>query len=170
MACVTTVHAVMTISGRYAMKFAEDGFFPAFVKRVNIRFGTPHWGLTIPFVLSVLTILFVQNLVVLGAMLNFGLLFMVSMVLMCAYTLPKSHPGIFTNPNTRWSPTLVRATALSATVLNVAFMALLVLIIFQQKMPWAFWLFVIAIAAGLGLYYARARLGHIRRPESLSVR
>jgi APA family basic amino acid/polyamine antiporter len=169
MACVTTVHAVMTISGRYAMKFAEDGFFPSFVKRVNTRFCTPHWGLTIPFVLSVLTILFVQNLIVLGAMLNFGLLFMVSMVLMCAFRLPRSHPEIFTKPGNKFSPAVVRSTALIATLLNIVFMALLVVIIFQQKMPWAFWLFIIAIAAGLVLYYARARLGHIRRSDTWSV-
>ena len=167
MACSTTIHVVMTISGRYAMKFAEDGFFPRFFTHVNKKYGTPHWGLTLPFVLSVVTILFVHNITVLGAMMNFGLLFMVSLVLLCAFKLPKTDPGLLAGSRYTFSPTLIRVTALSATILNIFFMILIVYIIFQQKMPWAFWLFVIAITAGLLLYFIRKRIGLVQKPASL---
>ena len=168
MACVTTVHAVLTISGRYAMKFAEDGFFPAIMKRINKRFGTPVWGLTLPFVLSVLTILLVKDLAVLAAMLNFGLLYMVSLVLLFAYNLPKKHPEIFANSGYKFTPTVLRFTALSAAILNIFFMLLLCyMILFQSKQQWAVGLFAIAIIAGLILYFVRKKMGLVKKPELL---
>jgi hypothetical protein len=115
----------------------------------------------------VVTILFVQNITVLGAMMNFGLLFIVSLVLLCAFKLPKTDPGLFAKSRYKFSPALVRVTALSATILNIFFMILIVYIIFRQKMPWAFWLFVIAIAVGLLLYFIRKRFGLVRKPASL---
>ncbi len=168
MACVTTVHAVLTISGRYCMKFAEDGFFPPLLKTVNKKYGTPHWGLTLPFVLCVIILLFVRDFTVLGAMMNFGLLFMVSLVLLFAYNLPKKHPEIFVSSRYRFTPTLLRITALSAAILNIIFMLLLIFIIFKSKNQWAFWLFVIAILGGLVLYYIKKKMGLIRKVELLT--
>jgi APA family basic amino acid/polyamine antiporter len=166
MACVTTVHAVLTISGRYTMKFAEDGFFPPVFKRINKRFGTPVWGLTLPFVLSVLTVLLVTDLAVLAAMLNFGLLFMVSLVLFFAYNLPKDHPEVFANSRYKFPPAVLKITALSAAILNIFFMLLLCyIILFQSKQQWAVGLFVIAIIAGIILYYVRKKMGLVAKPE-----
>jgi len=165
MACVTTVHAVLTISGRYTMKFAEDGFFPHFFTHISKKYGTPHWGLTLPYVLCVIILLFVTDFTVLGAMLNFGLLFMVSMVLLFAYNLPKKHPEIFANSRYKFSPTLLRVTALSAAILNILFMLLLIFIMFKSNNQWAVWLFAIAIVIGLVLYYVRKGRGLVKKPQ-----
>lgn len=166
MACATTVHGVLTISGRYAMKFAEDGFFPPLLKRINKRLGTPVWGLTLPFVLSILAILLIKDLAVLGAMLNFGLLFMVSLVLLFACQLPAKHPEIFAQSRYKFSPTILKITSISAAVLNILFMLLLCyMILFQSKQQWAVVLFVIAIIAGLVLYYVKKRMGQVKKPE-----
>jgi APA family basic amino acid/polyamine antiporter len=168
MACVTTVNAVLTISGRYTMKFAKDGFFPHFFTKISKKYGTPYWGLTLPFVLSVMILLFVRDFTVLGAMLNFGLLFMVSLVLLFVYNLPKKHPEIFVNSRYKFTPTILRITSLSAAILNIIFMLLLIFIMFKSKNQWAVWLFVIAIIGGLVLYYIKKKMGLVRKPEILT--
>jgi APA family basic amino acid/polyamine antiporter len=166
MACVTTVHALMAIAGRYTMKFAEDGFFPPILKRINRRYGTPVWGLTLPFVLTTLTIIFIKDTAVLAAMLNFGLLFLVSLVLLFAYNLPKKHPEIFAQSRYKFTPVVLRVTALSAAILNIFFMLLLCyMILFQSKQQWAVGLFVIAIVAGIILYFVRKKMGLVKKPE-----
>lgn len=165
LACITTVHAVLTISGRYTMVYAQDRFFPGFLGRINKKFGTPVWGLTLPYVLSVIMLLFVRDITIFGAMMNFGLLYMVTLVLLTAYKLPKAHPELFAQSKLKFKPALLSATAISACVLNIVFMLLLVLIIFMKNMAWAFWLFVIAIAVGVTLYFIRKRQGALKKVD-----
>jgi len=165
LACLTTVHAVLTISGRYSMVYAQDGFFPKVMANISKKYGTPHWGLTLPYVLSVIMLLFVRDITIFGAMLNFGLLYMVTLVLLTAFRLPKTHPELFALSKYKFSPAVLGATALTACILNILFMLLLVVIIFMRNMTWAFWLFVIAIAAGIALYYIRKKQGAVREVE-----
>lgn len=162
LACITSVHAILAISGRYTMVYAQDGFFPPILKRINKTFGTPVWGLTLPYVLCVIMLLFVRDITIFGAMLNFGLLYMVTLVLLTAYRLPKAHPEMFAQSKLKIKPAILSATAIAACVLNILFMLLLILIIFMQHMDWAFWLFVIAIAVGVLLYYIRKKQGAIK--------
>ena len=166
MACVTTVHGVMAISGRYAMKYAEDGFFPPLLKSINKRLGTPIWGLTLPFVLSVLAVLLIKDLAVLGAMLNFGLLYMALLVLLFAYQLPDKHPEVFARSRYKFTPLVLKITSMSAAILNIIFMLLLCyMILFQSKQQWAVGLFFIAIVAGVILYYVKKKMGRVEKPE-----
>jgi amino acid transporter len=116
----------------------------------------------------VIILLFVRDFTVLGAMLNFGLLFMVSLVLLFAYNLPKKHPEIFVSSRYKFTPTVLRITSLSAAILNIIFMLLLIFIMFKSNNQWAVWLFVIAIIVGIVLYYIRKRMGVIRKPEILT--
>jgi len=165
LACITTVHAVLTISGRYTMVYAQDGFFPSFLQRINKRFDTPVWGLTLPYVLCVIMLLFVRDITIFGAMLNFGLLYMVTLVLLTAYKLPRAHPELFSQSKFKIKPSIVSATAISACVLNIIFMLFLVLIIFMRNMAWAFWLFAIAIVVGVVMYYVRKKQGALRQVD-----
>lgn len=165
LACTTTIHAVLAIAGRYVLVFAEDGFFPRFFTHINKKFGTPHWGLTLPYALPVIVLLFITDITILGAMLNFGLLFMVTLVLIAAYRLPKSHPELFEKSKIKTSRLALAATSLIAASLNILFMLLLIYIIFQRNMDWAFWLFVVAIVAGLSLYFFRRRRGLVKQPS-----
>jgi hypothetical protein len=101
-------------------------------------------------------------------MLNFGLLFMVSLVLLFAYNLPKKHPEIFAHSRYKFTPTILRITSLSAAILNIIFMLFLIFIMFKSKNQWAVWLFVIAIIGGLVLYYIKKKMGLVRKPEILT--
>jgi hypothetical protein len=85
-------------------------------------------------------------------MLNFGLLFMITLVLLAAYKLPSSHPEIFAQSRWKFNPRLVSGTALSAAIINIVFMLLL-----AYALKWTFLIFVAAAIAGVVLYYVRIR-------------
>ncbi|MCX6001984.1 MAG: APC family permease, partial [Chloroflexi bacterium] len=53
LALATTINATFMFASRYIMVFAEDEVFPRALAGVNRRFGTPHWGLLIMFILSI---------------------------------------------------------------------------------------------------------------------
>ena len=154
MACISTLHALMTISGRYVMAYANDGFFPKFLADINKRWGTPHWGLTLPWALTVIILLLAgESISIYGAMLNFGMLWMVTLVLIAAARLHKTHPEEYKLSQFKFKPGLVSFAAITAAVMNVIFMLLLVIFLLMQKVTWPIILFVIAIIVGLGLYY-----------------
>lgn len=163
MACLSTVHAVLTISGRYAMAYAKDGFFPKFMANINKRWGTPHWGLTLPWALSVIILLLAgETIGIYGAMLNFGMLWMVTLVLIAAARLHKTHPEQFQQSQYKFKPGLVSFAAITAAVLNVLFMLLLVVFMLMQKVTWPIILFVLAIIVGLVLYYVQKARGKVK--------
>jgi small neutral amino acid transporter SnatA (MarC family) len=116
----------------------------------------------------VIILVFVRDFTVLGAMLNFGLLFMVSLVLLFAYNLPKKHPEVFVNSKYQFTPAILRVTSVSAAILNIIFMLLLIFIMFKSKNQWAVWLFAMAIVGGLVLFYIRKKMGVVRKPEILT--
>ena len=163
MACVSTLHALMTVSGRYVMAYAQDGFFPKFLADINKRWGTPHWGLTVPWALTVITLLLAgESLAIYGAMLNFGMLWMVTLVLIAASRLHKTHPNEVKLSQYKFKAGWVSFTAITAAVLNVIFMLLLIVFMLMQKVYWPIILFVLAIAVGLGLYYIQKARGKIK--------
>jgi len=163
MACISTLHALMTVSGRYVMVYAQDGFFPKFLADINKRWGTPHWGLTLPWALTVITLLLAgESLAIYGAMLNFGMLWMVTLVLITVSRLHKTHPNEVKLSQYKFKPGLVSFTAIFAAVLNVIFMLLLIVFLLMQKVYWPIILFVLAIIVGLALYYIQKARGKIK--------
>jgi len=156
LASITTINLTLTVAGRYTLAFAQDGFFPNFFGSINERFGTPHWGLTLPYVMSVITLLINPPLIVLGQMLNFGLLFMITLVLFAAFRLPRKHPEIYKNARFKFSPKILAITSLSAISINIVFMIVLAYgLLTSEESKWTFPLFVIAAIAGIVLYFVR---------------
>jgi APA family basic amino acid/polyamine antiporter len=151
-ASTTTINLTLTVAGRYALSFAKDGFFPNFFGSINRRFGTPHWGLTLPYVMTVITLLLNPPLQMLGAMLNFGLLFMITLVLLAAFKLPRDHPEIYEKARVKFSPRTLAITSLTAVGINIIFMLLL-----AYALRWTFLIFVAAGIAGVVLYHVRKR-------------
>jgi APA family basic amino acid/polyamine antiporter len=160
LASVTTINLTLTVAGRYALAFARDGFFPEVFAHINKRFGTPHWGLTLPWVMTVITLLCIlifnppreMLMKILGSMLNFGLLFIVTLVLLASARLPRKHPDIYAKSNYRFSPRVLSITSISAAAINIVFMLLLAF-----ELRWAFLIFVAAGIAGVIVYYTRTR-------------
>jgi APA family basic amino acid/polyamine antiporter len=158
LACITTINLTLTLAGRYALAFAQDGFFPRVFGKINRRFGTPHWGLTLAYGMSVVTLLINPPLIVLGQMLNFGLLFMITLVLFAAFRLPKKHPEIYAKSKLKFGPRTLAITSLSAISLNIIFMVILAYgLMTSENSKWTFPLFVIAAVAGLIVYFVRKR-------------
>jgi len=156
LASITTINLTLTVAGRYALTFAQDGFFPNFFGSINKRFGTPHWGITLPYIMSVTTLLINPPLIVLGQMLNFGLLFMITLVLFAALRLPQKHPEIYKNARFKFNPKILAITSLSAISINIVFMIVLAYgLLTSEESKWTFPLFVIAAIAGIVLYFVR---------------
>jgi len=152
LASITTINLSLTAGGRYTLAFAHDGFFPGVFGRVNKRFGTPHAGLTLMYLMSVVTILINPPIRTLGAILNFGLLFMVTLVLLAAFRLPRNHPELCERARVRFRPGFLKAASLSAVCLNVVFMVIL-----AAALKWTFLYFVAAALVGVALYFIRKR-------------
>lgn len=152
LAATTTINLTLTAAGRYVLVSAEDRLFPRFFSNINRRFGTPHWGLTLAYVLSVVTLLINPPLETLAAMLNFGLLFMVTLVLLAAFRLPKTHPGVYEDAKFKFGRKTLAVTSLAAVVINVFFM-----IILTVALPAAALIFATAGVIGLVIYFIRKR-------------
>ncbi len=150
LACTTTINLTLTAAGRYALVCAEDRFFPKFFSSVSQRFGTPHWGLTLVYGLSVITLIINPPLEALATMLNFGLLFMVTIVLLGAFRLPKTHPEVYKRTKFRFGRKTLAITSLTAVGINIFFMIILAI-----ALPVAALIFVSAGGIGIIIYFIR---------------
>ena len=163
LASTTTINLTLTAAGRYALASSEDRLFPKFFSNINQRFGTPHWGLALAYVLSVISLLANPSLEILAAMLNFGLLFMVTLVLLAAFRLPKTHPEIYEYSKFKFGRKTLAITALVSVFINIIFMAILAIAV-----PSAFLIFAGFVVFGTVLYFVRKRqLGYVPSLVSL---
>ncbi|MBN1153129.1 MAG: amino acid permease [Dehalococcoidia bacterium] len=150
MASATTINLALAAAGRYALAFSFDGYFPRAFSRVNQRFGTPHNGLILIYVMVVATLLVNPPLMTLGSVLNFGLLFMVTLVLFAAVRLLKRHPAVYVRGAVHVRPRLITICSYVAVALNLVFMLVLAI-----ALKWTFLIFVGAIVVGLAVFYWR---------------
>lgn len=152
MASMTTINLALTAAGRYALAFSLDGYLPKAFSRVNERFGTPHYGLTLIFVMTAVTLAFNPPLMTMGAVLNFGLLFIVSLVLCGAIRLVRRLPATYLRGTVKVSPRLLVGCSMVAVAINLVYMLVLAI-----ALKWTFLIFVGAGCVGLGLFYTRRR-------------
>lgn len=158
LAATTTINLTLTAAGRYVLAAAEDKFMPQLFGRVNRRFGTPHWGLTFAYVISVITLVVSSftdklDLITLATMLNFGLLFVITLVLLAAVRLPRKYPDIYAKSKFRFGQKTLNVTGISAIIINIIFMAILV-----KALPvLATIIFGIALIVGIIIYFVRRR-------------
>jgi len=152
MASTTTINLTLAAAGRYALAFSFDGYFPRFFSHVSQRFGTPHNGLALIYGMTVAALLVNQDLMTLGSVLNFGLLFMVTLVLCGAVRLLRRHPAAYMESPTRLRPRLLVWASSAAVVINLVYMAVL-----AYALKWTFLVFVGAMVVGLALFYTRKR-------------
>jgi APA family basic amino acid/polyamine antiporter len=164
LASTTTINLTLTASGRYVMASSQDRLFPGFFASVNKKFGTPHWGLTLAYFLSLVAILAIPSLETLAAMLNFGLLLMITLVLLAAWRIPKTHPEIYANSRIKLSRRAITITSLLAASMNIIFMLILATAVIQ-----AFLIFVAFMVVGITVYFVRKKqLG--RAPSLVSCK
>jgi APA family basic amino acid/polyamine antiporter len=91
-AIATSINAVFLIAPKYMVVLAEDGYFPAALTRTNDRFGTPHWGLTLVFALSLASLLSPLPVADLGSLLGYGGIVLIVPMMVAAVRFVRQHP------------------------------------------------------------------------------
>ena len=158
-AIATTINAVFMIAPKYMQALADDRFFPEAVARENDRFGTPHWGLAVVWVLSVASLLSPLPLEQLGALLAMGGILLIIAVMVAAVKFVRGRPDAYSAIGFPISGRVVVACALFATVMNVPLLALLAA---QTPLVFAGWL---AVTVGGGGVFLRGRVRYFRRRD-----
>jgi APA family basic amino acid/polyamine antiporter len=93
LALATTINATFMFASRYILVFAEDGVFPKILGAVNKRFGTPHWGLLIMFVLSMIFLpVGASSFKILSITASIGSIILFFPILIAAMRFPKKMP------------------------------------------------------------------------------
>lgn len=152
MASTTTINMALTAAGRYVLAFSIDGYIPRAFSQVNERYGTPHVGLTLILVMTVAALAFSPDMMTLGQMLNFGLLFIVTLVLLASVWMLRKHPETYAQSSLKVKPRFMKVTALCAVAINIVFMLILAI-----ALKWTFLFFVGAIVIGFVVFYMKQR-------------
>jgi len=94
-ACATTINVIYSVISRGLMVISSEKILPSFIGRVNSRWGTPHWALTIPFIISVISLIIISDLMFFGSMLNLGLIMAITVVAVSGLKFPEKFPKLF---------------------------------------------------------------------------
>ncbi|WP_435344587.1 APC family permease [Haloarchaeobius sp. HRN-SO-5] len=124
-AIATSVNAVFIIAPKYMVVLAEDGFFPAAVARTNDRFGTPHWGLTVVFALSLASLLSPLPVGKLGSLLGFGGIVLIVPMMVAAVRFVREHPDRYAATPVPVPGRVTVALAVAAVCANAVLLTLL---------------------------------------------
>ncbi len=161
-ACATTINVTLSTVARGMMVVAMDGFLPKFLGKVSQRFGTPHFGLTLAYLISAIALIFIPSLLFFGSMLNLGLIVSITLVAASGLFFPNRYPHLYAGSSFRVSSRLRRIACVSVIAIN-----LLIFIFFTIAIGKAtFVFFGIAIAAGL---YALSKKRELSRFDITTV-
>ncbi|MFB6105250.1 MAG: APC family permease [Halobacteriaceae archaeon] len=154
-AIATTMNGVFIIAPKYLLALAEDGLFPEVLGRVNTRFGTPHWGLTAIYVISLAALVSPLPLAQLGSLLGFGGIFLVAPVMIAAVKFARTRPARYRRAAFSLPPRTLRGVAVAAVLLNTV---LFVLLAVESTGMFAVW----AGAMVVGGFYYLVRTRYLR--------
>lgn len=124
-ATATTLNAVFMIAPKYLAALAADDVFPELLAAENDRWGTPHWGLTAVYLVTVASVLSPLPFDELGSLLGFGGIFLIVPVMLAAIRFVRQRPEVHAASPVPLSPGVVVATAAVGVPANVALFALL---------------------------------------------
>ena len=164
-AVATTINAVFMITPKYFGALVDDRLFPAALARENDRFGTPHWGLTTIWLLSVASLLSPLPLSKLGSLLAMGGITLIVAVMVAAVTFVRERPGEFAALDFPLSGRVVVGCAVFAAVMNVP---LLFMLAAQTPLVFAGWVGVTVVGGGV-ILWTRVRYFAARGVDVLDV-
>jgi APA family basic amino acid/polyamine antiporter len=124
-ACATTINIIFTIISRGVLVVSQEGLLPAFLGVVNHRFGTPHWALTMSYLVCTTSLIVVPSLLFFGAMLNLGLILSITVVALAGFVAPARFPGLFQRSGPNASPARMKVACLVTVILNTLIFAFL---------------------------------------------
>lgn len=156
-AIATSINAVFIVAPRYMQVLAADGFFPAALARRNDRFGTPHWALSVVFVLSLASLLSPLPIADLGSLLAYGGIVLIVPMMVAAVRFVRRYPGAYAATPVPTSPRATVALAVGAVLANAVLLALLAS---QNPALFATWLGLTVVGGG---GFLLARVWYFRR-------
>ncbi|MFD1644142.1 APC family permease [Haloarchaeobius litoreus] len=154
-AIATSINAVFIIAPKYMVVLADDGFFPAALARTNDRFGTPHWGLTLVFALSLASLVSPLPVADLGSLLGFGGIVLIVPMMVAAVRFVRRHPERYAATPIPVPPRITVALAVAAVCANAV---LLVLLASQSPLLFAAWAGLTLLGGGAYLLARRRYL------------
>lgn len=163
-ACATSINIIFTIISRGLLVVSQEGLLPAFLGRVNRRFGTPHWGLTLSYLVCVAALIIVPSLMFFGAMLNLGLIWCITVVVLSGMVFPGRFPHLFERSTVRISPVLLKTICVTIVILNTVIFGFFLFAIGKAS----FVFLGIVLASGLYAFSRRRALGAIKQRLSRS--
>ncbi len=118
-ACATTINVVFSTVARGMMVVSLDGFLPEFLSRVSQRFGSPHLGLTVSYVVSSAALLSIPSLLFLGSMLNLGLIVAITLVAVSGLFFAKRYPSLYARSTLKWPSWFIRTACILVIGINL---------------------------------------------------
>ncbi|MFA5065924.1 MAG: APC family permease [Dehalococcoidia bacterium] len=128
LALATTINATFMFASRYILVFAEDEVFPKVLAGVNRRFGTPHWGLLVMFVLSLAFLpLGASSFEVLAYTASIGSIVLLFPILISAMRFPRKMPEAYARAPFKLRGLWLRIVPILALIFGTFFIAALIL-------------------------------------------
>jgi basic amino acid/polyamine antiporter, APA family len=158
LAVVTTLNATYLWGTKSLIMITEDGLLPKQLARVNKRFGTPHWLLTLIFVGSVAALLIAGDRVeTLAVFASIGGIIIFIPVMAAALRLKHVAPEIYDRSRLKLKGGLYVAAPVIGLLLSVVIIAILLIDLSSHKNGMAF-LAVFVVWTIAGAVYAWFRL------------
>jgi len=128
LALATTINATFMFASRYILVFAEDEVFPRALAGVNRRFGTPHWGLFIMLVLSLVFLpLGASSFKVLSITASIGSIILFFPILISAMRFPRKMPELYAKAPFKLKGAWLWIIPIVALLFGAVFIAFLVM-------------------------------------------
>jgi APA family basic amino acid/polyamine antiporter len=116
-ALATTLNATLSWVTKGIMIACQDGWLPKSLGKVNDKFGTPHWLLTLFYIIGIIPILTGLPLAVISA-LGTGVLLLANIIPVLAATkLPKKYPEAYKKAPFKLPPKVLNVTVMIGVAL-----------------------------------------------------
>jgi len=160
LAVITTLNATYLWGTKSLLVITEDGLLPRGLAAVNRRFGTPHWLLTLIFVLSALSLLLAGNRVETFAIFasRGGIVIFVP-VMGAAFRLRGSFPEVYARSALKLRGPLYYLAPAAGLLLCLLAVVILLVDLVSRERGWLFLLVFLGwVAAGAAYAWARRRM------------
>ena len=165
LALATTINATFMFASRYILVFAEDGVFPQALAGINKKFGTPHWGLLVMFVLSLATLpLGASSFEVLAYTASIGSIVLLFPILISAMRFPRKMPEAYARAPFKLKGAWLYIVSVLALVFGAFFITALIL-----ESLTAFLILIVWMIIGVIYYMIRDRYLKKKRGSGLDA-
>jgi APA family basic amino acid/polyamine antiporter len=157
-AAATTINAVLALQARLILVISEEELISPTLGAINLRFGTPHWALTLIYLLSSSALLCIPSVGFFASMLNFVMLLAVTLVALAGLKVARRHPRLCHRSATGLTPASLERICWIVVASNV-----LIFSFFGIVMKWASLVFAGVLMASY--LYSRTRKETLRDIE-----